>query len=60
MLTTNTPVVAGGNGECAPWYSPMRPCIYCRAEVVKRRETPNGAVIDVKHHPRCDAFKKAS
>jgi hypothetical protein len=58
VLTTNIPERAGGFGTPELWYSVTRPCIYCRAEVVKRRETPKGAVIDVKHHPKCDAFKK--
>lgn len=39
------------------WYARHRPCVHCRAEVVRRRETPEGPVIDVAHHPRCDALK---
>jgi hypothetical protein len=54
----NTLTTAIPPAVTAPWYARHRPCVYCKAEVVRRRETNDGPVIDVKHHPRCDSLQK--
>ena len=51
VLTTLIPP-----GVPKKWYSRFRPCVHCKAAVIKRRETSGGAVIDVQHHPKCNAF----
>lgn len=51
VLTTMVPP-----GVPEKWYSRVRPCVHCRGQLIRRRETEAGVEIEVQHHPKCNAF----